>query len=180
MTLDEKINQLEKRIAELSQPPVQHEDIELTISTENCETHGPFECRTRHFLNSVVKIPPRPSCCPECLKEELGRLQAERVSINEAARKRNIERLLDGLNIPARFENCTLQNYEPVNDDAKRALKVCRICKPLARAFAEGWRSCDVRQTRYRKESPGTGYRTACDHRTPEFCSVYHGAENCP
>ena len=78
MTLDEKINQLEKRITELSQPPVQHEDIELTISTENCETHGPFECRTRHFLNSVVKIPPRPSCCPECLKEELGRLQAER------------------------------------------------------------------------------------------------------
>ena len=52
MTLDEKINQLEKRITELSQPPVQHEDIELTISTENCETHGPFECRTRHFLNS--------------------------------------------------------------------------------------------------------------------------------
>ncbi len=104
MTLDEKINQLEKRIAELSQPPVQHEDIELTISTENCETHGPFECRTRHFLNSVVKIPPRPSCCPECLKEELGRLQAERISINKAARKRNIERLLDGLNIPARFE----------------------------------------------------------------------------
>ena len=43
-------------------------------------------------------------------------MQAERISINEAARKRNIERLLDGLNIPARFENCTLQNYEPVNE----------------------------------------------------------------
>ena len=33
MTLGEKINQLEKRITELSQPPVQHEDIELTIRT---------------------------------------------------------------------------------------------------------------------------------------------------
>lgn len=59
-------------------------------------------------------------------------MQAERISINEAARKRNIERLLDGLNIPARFENCTLQNYEPVNDDAKRALKVCQ-------AYAGRW-----------------------------------------
>lgn len=181
MTLDEKINQLEKRIAELSQPPVQHEDIELTISTENCETHGPFECRTGHFLNSVVKIPPRPSCCPECLKEELGRLQAERVSINEAARKRNIERLLDGLNIPARFENCTLQNYEPVNDDAKRALKVC--CAYASRwpeRLQKGGGLVMCGKPGYRKESHGTGYRTACDHRTPEFCSVYHGAENCP
>ncbi|EMN1408702.1 ATP-binding protein [Enterobacter cloacae] len=132
MTLDEKINQLEKRITELSQPPVQHEDIELTITTETCETHGPFECRTRHFLNSVVKIPPRPSSCPECLKEELGRLQAERISINEAARKRNIERLLDGLSIPARFEYCSLENYEPVNEEAKRALKVCQ-------AYANRW-----------------------------------------
>ena len=59
-------------------------------------------------------------------------MQVERISINEAARKRNIERLLDGLNIPARFENCTLQNYEPVNDDAKRALKVCQ-------AYASRW-----------------------------------------
>lgn len=87
MTLDEKINQLEKQISELSKPPVQHDDIELTTSTENCERHGPFECRTRHFLSSMVKIPPRPSCCPDCLQEELSSLQKERASINEAAQK---------------------------------------------------------------------------------------------
>lgn len=59
-------------------------------------------------------------------------MQAERISINEAARKRNIERLLDGLSIPARFESCSLENYEPVNEEAKRALKVCQ-------AYASRW-----------------------------------------
>ena len=34
--------------------------------------------------------------------------------------------MLNSLNIPERFKNCTLQNYEPVNDDAKRVLKVCQ------------------------------------------------------
>lgn len=132
MTLDEKISQLEKTIAELSNPPVLVEDVELVISTENCEKHGPFECRTRNFSYSVIKIPPRPSRCPECLKEELIALQGERIRIDNASRKRNIELLLDGLNIPARFEACTLQNYEPVNDDARRALKVCQ-------AYASRW-----------------------------------------
>lgn len=132
MTLDEKITQLEKVIYELSQPPVQIEDVEISISTETCEKHGQFECRTRHFSCSVVKIPPRPSRCPGCLNEELIRLQSERIRIDEASRKRNIESLLDGLNIPARFESCSLENYEPVNDDAKRALKVCQ-------AYANRW-----------------------------------------
>ncbi|HDP4933638.1 TPA: ATP-binding protein [Escherichia coli] len=132
MTLDEKITQLEKNLEELSKPPVEIEDTHVAIATETCEKHGHYECRTRTYPNSLIKIPPRSSICPGCLSDELIRLQGEKIRNDEAARKRNIDLLLDGLNIPARFENCTLQNYEPVNDDAKRALKVCQ-------AYASRW-----------------------------------------
>jgi DNA replication protein DnaC len=132
MTLDEKITQLEKNLEELSKPPVEIEDTHVAIATETCEKHGQYECRTRTYPNSLIKIPPRSSVCPGCLSDELIRLQGEKIRNDEAARKRNIDLLLDGLNIPARFENCTLQNYEPVNDDAKRALKVCQ-------AYASRW-----------------------------------------
>ncbi|MEC5375560.1 ATP-binding protein [Pseudocitrobacter sp. MW920760] len=132
MTLDEKITHLEKCIAELSQPPVQIEDVEVSVSTETCEKHGQFECRTRTFPNSLIKIPPRPSRCPGCLRDELIKLQAEKIRLDDASRQRNISLLLERLDIPTRFESCTLQNYEPVNDDAKRALKVCQ-------AYASRW-----------------------------------------
>lgn len=132
MTLDEKITQLEKLLEELSKPPVKIEDTEISISTGTCEKHGQFECRTRTYPNSLIKIPPRTSICPGCLSDELIRLQSEKISKDEAARKRNIDLLLDSLNIPARFETCSLQNYEPVNDEAKRALKVCQ-------AYASRW-----------------------------------------
>ncbi|MCG5044300.1 ATP-binding protein [Enterobacteriaceae bacterium 155047] len=132
MTLDEKITQLEKNLDELSKPPVEIEDTHVAIAIETCEKHGQYECRTRTYPNSLIKIPPRSSICPGCLTDELIRLQGEKIRNDEAARKRNIDLLLDGLSIPARFENCTLQNYEPVNDDAKRALKVCQ-------AYASRW-----------------------------------------
>ncbi|EPB7497028.1 ATP-binding protein [Klebsiella aerogenes] len=132
MTLDEKISSLEKRIAELSEPPVPIEDTDIVISTGICEKHGDFECRTRIYTGTIIKIPPRPSICPGCMRDELIKLQAEKIRIDEDFRKRNVERLLDSLDIPNRFLSCTLQNYEPVNDDAKRALRVCQ-------AYANKW-----------------------------------------
>lgn len=132
MTLDEKITQLEKNLEELSKPPAEIEDTEVLISTEHCEKHGYFECRTRVYTGSIIKIPPRPSRCPGCLSDALIRLQGEKIRIDEAARQRNIELLLGELNIPARFESCSLENYEPVNEDARRALKVCK-------AYASRW-----------------------------------------
>lgn len=133
MTLDEKIAELEKGIDSLNQPPIHIEDTEVTLSTDTCEKHGEFECRTRIYTgNSRIKIPPRPSRCPECLRDELIKLQAEKIRLDDDSRKRNVERLLNGLDIPSRFESCTLQNYEPVNDDARRALKVCQ-------AYATRW-----------------------------------------
>ncbi|MDM2960384.1 ATP-binding protein [Citrobacter sp. CK202] len=132
MTLDEKITELEKHIDSLNKPPVAIDDTEISISTETCEKHGEFECRTRIYTGTSIKIPPRPSRCPDCLRDELIKLQAEKIRQDDAARQRNISLLLDRLDIPSRFESCTLQNYEPVNDDAKRVLKVCQ-------AYASRW-----------------------------------------
>lgn len=132
MTLDEKISEIEKHIDSLNRPPVAIDDTEISISTETCEKHGEFECRTRIYTGTAIKIPPRPSRCPDCLRDELIKLQAEKIRIDEDSRKRNIELLLDILDIPNRFTSCTLQNYEPVNDDAKRALRVCQ-------AYANKW-----------------------------------------
>jgi len=132
MTLDEKITELEKHIDSLNKPPVAIDDTEISISTETCEKHGKFECRTRIYTGTSIKIPPRPSRCPDCLRDELIKLQAEKILQDNAARQRNISLLLDRLDIPSRFESCTLQNYEPVNDDAKRVLKVCQ-------AYASRW-----------------------------------------
>lgn len=132
MTLDEKITELEKHIDSLNKPPVAIDDTEISISTETCEKHGKFECRTRIYTGTSIKIPPRPSRCPDCLRDELIKLQAEKIRQDDAARQRNISLLLDRLDIPSRFESCTLQNYEPVNDDAKRVLKVCQ-------AYASRW-----------------------------------------
>lgn len=131
MTLDEKITSLEKKLTELSKPPVEIEHTAVEFCTGNCEKHGEFEQRNR-YSTGPVKFAARPSECPECLRDELIELQAERIRIDEVARQNNIERLLRQLDVPERFKACTLQNYEPVNNDAKRALKVCQ-------AYASKW-----------------------------------------
>ena len=74
MTLDEKIAQLEKKLAELSAPPVAIEHTEVEIGTGTCEKHGEFSQRTRHSTGPI-KLPSRPSDCPECLRDELIGLQ---------------------------------------------------------------------------------------------------------
>lgn len=131
MTLDEKISHLEKKLAELSAPPIAIEHTEVEIGTGTCEKHGEYSQRTRHSTGPI-KLPSRPTDCPECLRDELIGLQAEKIKIDDASRKRNIEFLLNNLAIPDRFASCTLQNYEPVNDDAKKALRVCQ-------AYANKW-----------------------------------------
>ncbi|HAM2920825.1 TPA: ATP-binding protein, partial [Escherichia coli] len=45
MTLDEKISQLEKKLAELSSPPIAIEHTAVEIGSGICEKHGEFEQR---------------------------------------------------------------------------------------------------------------------------------------
>ncbi|MBJ9293564.1 ATP-binding protein [Citrobacter werkmanii] len=131
MTLDEKIFSLEKMLSELSQPPLEIPNSTVEFDDATCEIHGPFQQR-RRVSTTHIKIPTVPSRCPGCIRDELIELQAEKIRIDEASRKRNIEMLMDALDIPSRFLFCTLQNYEPVNDDAQRVLKVCQ-------AYANRW-----------------------------------------
>ncbi|EPM3376891.1 ATP-binding protein, partial [Escherichia coli] len=111
--------------------PIAIEHTAVEIGSGICEKHGEFEQRNR-YSTGPIKFASRPSECPECMRDELIRLQAENIKIDEESRKRNVEFLLNNLDIPERFKGCTLQNYEPVNDDAKRVLRVCQ-------AYASKW-----------------------------------------
>ncbi|MDM2843286.1 ATP-binding protein [Citrobacter sp. Cpo090] len=131
MQLHEKISQIEKKLEELKVAPLDIQYTTVEFGTGNCEKHGEFEQRNR-ISTGPIKLPTRPSECPSCLQEELDLLNRELDQQNRAARERNIERLMLDLQIPERFSECTLDNYEPVNDDSKRALRVCQ-------AYASKW-----------------------------------------
>jgi len=131
MNLEEKISQLEKKIIELSQPPMDIPHSRVEMKNTICEKHGEYEQRTR-LSTGPVRIPAAPSQCPGCLQEKLSSLQLQRDRAGEEARRRTIERLKEDLQIPERFSGCTFENYIPECDDAKRALKVCQ-------AYASKW-----------------------------------------
>lgn len=131
MNLMEKITELEKTLAALSQPPAHIEHTEVVYSKAVCEKHGEFEQRTR-VSTGPVKLSTRGTSCPHCLAEELSKLKQEQVATDERAKQRRIAELLDNLQLPERFKSCTLQNYEPVNEDAKRCLRLCQ-------AYAAKW-----------------------------------------
>jgi DNA replication protein DnaC len=132
MNLTEKITDLEKTIASLSQPPAHIDHTEVTISTAVCEKHGEFEQRTRVCTGHVIKIPSRSTQCPQCLTDELNKLKREQSATDDRAKQRRITSLMENLQLPERFKSCTLQNYEPVNSDAARCLKLCQ-------AYAAKW-----------------------------------------
>lgn len=131
MQLHEKITQLEKKLEELNSPPLDIPHSSVEFATAQCDKHGEFEQRSR-ISTGPIKIPMKPSECPECMRQELALLNRELEQQNREARKRNIERLMLDLQIPERFAECTLDNYEPGNEDSKRALRVCQ-------AYANKW-----------------------------------------
>ncbi|RFU89311.1 MULTISPECIES: ATP-binding protein [Citrobacter] len=131
MQLHEKISQIERKLEELKVAPLDIQYTTVEFGTGNCEKHGEFEQRNR-ISTGPIKLPTRPSECPSCLQEELDLLNRELDQQNRAVRERNIERLMLDLQIPERFSECTLDNYDPASDDSKRALRVCQ-------AYASKW-----------------------------------------
>ena len=131
MNLIEKIINVEKRLNDLSKPPIEIEHTVVAYSTAVCEKHGEFEQRTRQSVGPV-KVPSYPSPCTKCLAEELAALKAEQQATDERAKQRRIDNLMRELEVPERFAPCTLENYEPVNPEAKRCLNVCK-------AYAAKW-----------------------------------------
>ncbi|MCE9910041.1 ATP-binding protein, partial [Hafnia paralvei] len=89
MNLIEKIINVEKRLNDLSKPPIEIEHTVVAYSTAVCEKHGEFEQRTRQSIGPV-KVPSYPSPCPKCLAEELASLKAEQQTTDERAKQRRI------------------------------------------------------------------------------------------
>lgn len=131
MQLHEKISHIEKKLEELSAPPLDIPHSAVEFAMVQCEKHGEFEQRSR-VSTGPIKIPTRPSECPDCMREELDLLRRELEHQNSDARRRNVDRLMLELEIPERFAECTLDNYEPNGDESSRALRVCQ-------AYASKW-----------------------------------------
>jgi DNA replication protein DnaC len=131
MTLDEKISQLDKMLTELGQAPLDIPNSEVIFEDASCDKHGSYEQR-RRVSTTAIKIPSVASRCPSCIREDLIQMQSEKIRLDESARRYTIDRLMDSLDVPERFKSCTLDNYNPVNDEAKRVLKVCQ-------AYASKW-----------------------------------------
>lgn len=131
MTIDEKITLLKKHLVELSQPAAFIENTEVLTETVFCEKHGEYEQRKR-VSTSPVKLSGAPTRCPECLQDELAFMLSEKSRWDDRSRRSNVERMLLELKIPARFESCTLESYQPVSEDAGKALRICQ-------AYANRW-----------------------------------------
>lgn len=131
MNLDEKIPLVEKHLQELSQPALSIPNTKVLTDVVICEKHGEYEQRQR-ISTGPVRLPGAPTRCPECLKDELVFLRNEKAKTDDRNRIANVERLMLELRVPARFESCTLENYQPVTEEAGRALKICQ-------AYASRW-----------------------------------------
>ncbi|HHS9526655.1 ATP-binding protein [Raoultella ornithinolytica] len=131
MNLDEKIILVEKHLQELSQPALSIPNTKVLTDVVICEKHGEYEQRQR-ISTGPVRLPGAPTRCPECLKDELVFLRNEKAKTDDRNRIANVERLMLELRVPARFESCTLENYQPVTEEAGRALKICQ-------AYASRW-----------------------------------------
>ncbi|AHF77930.1 Phage replication protein [Sodalis praecaptivus] len=131
MDYRENIEAIKQKLADISAPP---KPIENTVYEEVqavCDKHGTFNQRCRKML-VLSKVMETKSECPACLREKLVKLQQDADEADQRRKRNEINRLMGELNLPERFADVTLDNYEPVNDDAARCLKLCK-------AYASKW-----------------------------------------
>lgn len=132
MSYQEEIAFVTRQLDELSRPPVNLDNVEIQVETGICQKHGDYETRVRHVSALGRKIKTTKTGCPGCLAERLEELRDLSRKADFFARENEIQRLINMLDIPERFIDCTLDNYIPVNEEAARALRVCR-------AYADRW-----------------------------------------
>ena len=126
----DEIASLESTLLSLTKPPLVIPNTTVFTETANCMKHGNYERRTRK--SDVVGRIESHSACPDCTRERITELQGLQAGLEKRASEDRIRRLLEDLNLPERFKSASLDNYEPVNDEAKRSLKVCQ-------AYASKW-----------------------------------------
>lgn len=125
------IENTEREIASLSKPPAEIDHTIVETVDAICDKHGTFQQRIRKSTGGI-RIPSRPTECPGCLQDKVSRLKDDQRRDDERRKQSQINRLIDCLLLPDRFKNSTLENYQPVNEDAARCLKLCK-------AYAAKW-----------------------------------------
>lgn len=132
MDIRSEIELIENKLHSLSMPPEKLEHVEINLLKAVCDRHGVFEQRERFTVLGGVKRLATRTECPACLKERLADLKKQSELNESRMREADIQRMMFSLGIPARFGDCTLDNYQPVNAEAERCLKVCK-------AYAAKW-----------------------------------------
>lgn len=129
----DKIAKVQNQLDELNFPPKQLENTTFEVVRAVCDRHGEFEQRRRSMkLTFSNKCVTTQSECPKCLTEKLHELQRDEADQEARRKASNISRLMCDLNLPERFASATLENYQPVNPEAARCLKLCK-------AYAAKW-----------------------------------------
>jgi DNA replication protein DnaC len=99
-------------------------------SLKQCKIHGEFECHTR-YMEKMPTIKTNTEC-PQCLTARIAETEAKLAEHNEWLSAETLKNLMIEFDVPKRFEGVSLDNYESVNREAERCLKVCK-------AYATKW-----------------------------------------
>lgn len=126
-----EIESVRRKLDDLSHPPKVLEHVTFEEIQAVCDKHGAFQqrCKKANLLTRVLETK---SECPACLAEKLAKLEADEAASERRWKQSQIDRMIGDLQLPERFAGATLDNYQPVNDDAARCLKLCK-------AYAAKW-----------------------------------------
>lgn len=126
----EEITCLEKHLLALAQPPMAIPNTAVFTQNAYCKKHGSYEQRIREF--NVISCVASHSTCPDCIRDKIAALRQAQQENDKRLSEQQIIRLMQGLNLPPRFQSATLNNFEPINKEAAHCLKVCQ-------AYANQW-----------------------------------------
>lgn len=126
-----EIESVRRKLDDLNHPPKQLEHVTFEEIKAVCDKHGAFQqrCKKANLLTRVLETK---SECPACLAEKLAKLEADEAASEKRWKQSQIDRMMGDLQLPERFAGATLDNYQAVNDDAARCLKLCK-------AYAAKW-----------------------------------------
>lgn len=126
-----EIESVRRKLDDLSHPPKQLDHVTFEEIQSVCDKHGVFQqrCKKANLLTRVLETK---SECPACLAEKLAKLEADEAASEKRWKQSQIDRMMGDLQLPERFAGATLDNYQAVNDDAARCLKLCK-------AYAAKW-----------------------------------------
>jgi len=126
-----EIESVRRKLDDLSHPPKQLDHVTFEEIQAVCDKHGAFQqrCKKANLMNRVLETK---SECPACLAEKLAKLEADEAASERRWKQSQIDRMIGDLQLPERFAGATLENYQPVNEDAARCLKLCK-------AYAAKW-----------------------------------------